>query len=123
MKRAFVLVLLSLLLPLASSRPAFAGGKVYTIHNKTDYPIIVTFSTQACKPYSYSNNLVPRSTRTIDTPCGTAEIDVVMVGGTISAPTRHGHCSSNVKNYPGYAFNIMPASAAMGSCTVNAVPL
>lgn len=89
-------MVLTLILPLAWSQPAFAN-KVYTIHNKTDYPIIVTFSTQGCKPYSYSNNILPKSARTTNTPCGTAGIDVVTLGGAIAVPTRHGSCSANVR--------------------------
>jgi hypothetical protein len=119
MKKA-LFVLLSLVLPLAWSQPAFAN-KIYTIHNKTDYPIIVTFSTQGCNPYSYSNNILPKSTRTIDTPCGTAGIEVVMVGGTMQHPTRHGSCWANVKYVVAFNFNLMPASAAQGYCTVNTI--
>jgi hypothetical protein len=119
MKKA-LFVLLTLVLPLAWSQPAFAN-KVYTIHNKTDYPIIVTFSTQGCKPYSYSNNILPKSTRTINTPCGTAGIDVVMVSSTTPPFTRHGHCWSNVRYVIAFNFNVMPASGAMGYCTVNTI--
>lgn len=118
MRRAFALVVLSLLLPLASSLPAIAS-KVYTIHNKLEWPIVVTFSTQACKPYSFQHSIGAKTTGTITAACGTLQIDVVPTSG--GKPLAHHHCWSNVRYYPGYNFNIMPASSVMGYCTVNAV--
>ena len=119
MRRAFVLVLLGLLLPLASSQPAFASGRVYTIHNKLEWPIVVTFSTQACKPYSFQHTIGARATGTVTATCGVAGIDVVATSG--GKPIARHHCWSNVRYLIGYNFNVMPAIGAMGYCTVNSV--
>ena len=119
MKKA-LFVLLSLVLPLAWSQPAFANAsKNYTIHNKTDSAAVVTFSTQACKPYSYSKTIGAKSTGTITAPCGTSTIDVVLRAS--STNPHGGHCWSNVKYLFGLNFNVMPASAVMGHCTVNSI--
>ena len=119
MKKAFF-VLLSLVLPLAWSQPAFANAsKNYTIHNKTDSAAVVTFSTQACKPYSFSKTIGAKSTGTITAPCGAAEINVVLH----ASPTNPhgGRCSSNVRYVFGLNFNVMPAVAVMGYCTINSI--
>ena len=119
MKRAFVLVLLSLVLPLVSSQPALARGKVYTFHNNLPYAIVVTFSTQACKPNSFSHTFAAKSAGTMTAACGTSSIDVVAVSGGKAIP--HHHCWINTTYLIDFKFNVNPASAVVGNCTINAV--
>ena len=114
MKKPLVLVLLSLLLPLASSQPAFAGGKVYTIHNKLQWPIVVTFTAQ-CRPYSFKHTIGAHATGTFDTACGSAGMDVV------TTPLGHAHCWNNLRFVFQMKFNVMPTNFGTQGCIINTI--
>jgi hypothetical protein len=121
MKKAFF-AMLSMLFVLASSQPAFAAGKTYTIHNYLKDPITVTLSGSPCsfggQPTTSSGRVNANSTGTVPSKCGASEINVV----TIAKPGTPGaKCWLNVHLLIGLTYNVKPAPQGMNGCTVNSV--
>lgn len=108
MKRAFILVALSLVLPFASVRPAHAIGYI-TVHNKTSYSVKVDIIFRVCS--DDHPTIAPGGAFGVKT--GLCHIDHMTVHG------RDGKCGPGVSALSSERFYIVEKKYPTPHCEVH----